>query len=69
MQVSLKVLEKFGPFKIVSIVMTKVLGKLENVAELVRDKAHDIHQKVLDTGIIQKLETAETKLGDRNNFV
>jgi len=64
MQVSLKVLEKFGPFKIVSIVMTKVLGKLENVAELVRDKAHDIHQKVLDTGIIQKLETAETKLGD-----
>ena len=62
-KVSLKVVGKVGVLKpIVTYVVTPLLNKLESVATSVRDKAHDLNQKIVDSGYIQKLMDAETKL-------
>ena len=48
-KVSLKVVGQVGVLKpIVNNVVTPLLNKLENIAEHVRDKAHDINQKIID---------------------
>ena len=63
-QTALKVVERIGPLEALSIGLNKVLGKLELVAEAVRDKAHDIDRKVTDSGFYQKVTHVENKLGD-----
>jgi len=62
-KVALKVVQKVGTLgSIVEKVLTPVLDKLESVAEKVRDEAHDINQKIVDSGYIDKLDAAHTKL-------
>ncbi len=62
-KVSLKVVQKVGALgSIVAKVVTPVLNKLESVAERVRDEAHDINQKIVDSGYIDKLTEAHDKL-------
>ncbi len=62
-KVSLKVVQKVGPLgNIVAKVVTPVLDKLESVAEKVRDEAHDLNQKIVDSGYIDKLTEAHNKL-------
>ncbi len=59
---SLKVLEKSGPMKVAAKGLDKILDKLEDVTRHIRDKAHDIDQKIKDSGYIDKLKAMKAKL-------
>ena len=64
MQAALKIAEKVGPLKLFAIPVGKVLVRLEDVAEAIRDEAHRINEKVVNSGFYMKLEEAEGKLAD-----
>ena len=59
---SLKVMEKSGPMKLVAKGLDKVLDKLEDVTRHIRDKAHDIDEKIKKSGYIDKLKAMKSKL-------
>jgi len=62
-KVSLKVVKEVGTLgSIVEKVLTPVLNELESVAAKVRDEAHDLDQKIQDSGYIDTLTKAHEKL-------
>lgn len=62
MQFALKISGKVGPLKLPSKFVEQVLGRLEDVAVSVRDKARKMERKIEDGEYIEKLERAEDKL-------
>ncbi|MEM9850513.1 MAG: hypothetical protein AAF761_00800, partial [Pseudomonadota bacterium] len=64
MLLTLKVMDKAGPFKLVANFAKPVLDKLKDVAGYIERKAAQIDDRVQATGYIQRLETAEEKLAD-----
>ncbi|WP_299026462.1 DUF4214 domain-containing protein [uncultured Sulfitobacter sp.] len=64
MDFSLKIAAKLGPLKIPAKFVDRVLDRLENVVETVRDKARALERKIENGNYIEKLERAEEKLGN-----
>ena len=64
MQFALKISGKVGPLKLPSKFVEQILGRLEDVAVSVRDKARKMEKKIEDGNYIQKLKDAEEDLSD-----
>ncbi|MEC3860463.1 DUF4214 domain-containing protein [Mesobacterium sp. TK19101] len=64
MKFALKLSSKVGPLKLPSKFVAQVLDKLEDVAVSVRNKARSLEDKIEQGGYVEKLKTAEDKLGE-----
>ncbi len=62
MKLTLKVTERVGPLSIPSKLAYDVLDSLESAARAVRDKVHDLNQKIKDGKYIEKLKNTENTL-------